>query len=249
MQNQTLKALSTLTSHTVRHLLMGGQACVLYGAVQFSRDADIAVLATTENLDRLRKALVDLKAEAIAVPPFESRYLELGLAIHFRCRNPEFNNLRIDVMSIMRGVDPFPKLWDRRTTLELSDGTVEVLSIADLVKAKKTQRDKDWPMIRALVEAHYAQNRNESTPEFVDFWLREARTPEILIEVSQQYPAVAKVIVNDRTLIEFAMAQASSRLRSALLDEQQQEQELDRLYWQPLVAELEKLRHNRRRTI
>jgi hypothetical protein len=37
MRNQILKVLSTLTSHTVRHLLMGGQACVYYGAAQFSR--------------------------------------------------------------------------------------------------------------------------------------------------------------------------------------------------------------------
>ena len=36
MQNQTLKVLSTLTSRTVQHLLIGRQACVLYGAAQFS---------------------------------------------------------------------------------------------------------------------------------------------------------------------------------------------------------------------
>ena len=33
--------------------------------------------------------------------------------------------------------------------------TYELLGIEDLVKAKKTQRDKDWPMIRRLVDAHY----------------------------------------------------------------------------------------------
>jgi hypothetical protein len=245
MQNQTLKALSILTSHTVRHLLMGGQACVLYGAVQFSRDADIAVLATTENLDRLREALPDLDAEVIAVPPLESKYLDLGLAVHVRCRRPEFSNLRIDIMSVMRGVDPFPQLWDRRTTLELPEGAVDVLNIADLVKAKKTQRDKDWPMIRALVEAHYAQNRNEPSLESVEFWLQEARTPELLIELAEQHPAAAKIILKQRSLLEHALTHSSAPLRQALLDEQQQEQERDRRYWQPLVAELEKLRHNR----
>jgi hypothetical protein len=247
MQNQTLKALSILTNHTVRHLLMGGQACVLYGAVQFSRDADLAVLATTENLDRLGKALSDLDAEVIAVPPFDVKYLELGLAVHFRCRRPEFNNLRIDVMSVMRGVDSFPQLWDRRTTLELPAGAVDVLNIADLVKAKKTQRDKDWPMIRALVEAHYAQNQSESNPESVKFWLREARTPEILTEVARQSSGMTNVVIKDRPLLEFAISNSVAQLRRALLEEQQQEQERDRLYWQPLVAELEKLRHNRRR--
>jgi hypothetical protein len=59
-------------------------------------------------------------------------------------------------MSVMRGVDPFELIWQRRATIELPDGTVcDLLSIADLVRAKKTQRDKDWPMIRRLLEADF----------------------------------------------------------------------------------------------
>ena len=248
MQNQTLKALSTLTSHTVQHLLMGGQACVLYGAAQFSRDADIAVLASVENLDRLNAALSELQAEVIAIPPFDRRYLERGLAVHFRCRGPELNNLRIDVMSKMRGVDPFPQLWDRRTTIEYHDGQrAEVMNVADLIKAKKTQRDKDWPMIRSLVEAHYTRYRDESTAEMVDFWLRESRTPKMLIEVAAQFPDAAQLIWRDRPLIEFAFAASRSALRGALVAEQQREQEVDRHYWMPLMAELEKLRRERTR--
>ena len=48
----------------MRALLMGGQACILYGAAEFSRDADLAVLASPANLARLRKALDDLQAQA-----------------------------------------------------------------------------------------------------------------------------------------------------------------------------------------
>jgi len=57
---------------------MGGQACVFYGAAEFSRDTDLAILASPENLTRLQKALKDLKAEVIAVPPFEMKYLRKG---------------------------------------------------------------------------------------------------------------------------------------------------------------------------
>ena len=241
MQNEIRKALSILTSHTVRHLLMGGQACVLYGAAQFSRDADINILATTGNLDRFRAALQELQAEVIAVPPFDARYLERGLAVHFRCRRSDFANLRIDVMSVMRGVDPFPQLWDRRTTLEFAGGQrIDVLSVADLVKAKKTQRDKDWPMIRALIEAHYAQNRDQATPESISFWLRDARTPEILIDVARQHIAAAQAAKTDRPLLELAISDSVDGVRAALIAEQQREQELDRQYWKPLIAELER---------
>ena len=57
----------------------------------------------------------------------------------------------------MRGVEDFERLWCRRTTLQGEDGTIyELMSFPDLVPAKKTQRDKDWPMIRRFIEADYA---------------------------------------------------------------------------------------------
>jgi len=49
------RVLSTLRKHRVQALLMGGQACILYGAAEFSRDVDIAVLASPENLERTPK--------------------------------------------------------------------------------------------------------------------------------------------------------------------------------------------------
>ena len=93
---------------------MGGQACVLYGAAEFSRDTDIAVLASPDNLDLLRAALRELQARRIAVPPFEIQYLLRGHAIHFRSYHPEAPHMRVDVMSVMRGVDQFETLWSRR---------------------------------------------------------------------------------------------------------------------------------------
>jgi len=88
-----------MRAHHVRALLMGGQACVFYGAAEFSRDTDFAILANPANLVRLRKALADLMAETIAVPPFELKYLRRGHAIHFRCHHPEALRIRVEVMS------------------------------------------------------------------------------------------------------------------------------------------------------
>jgi len=40
-------------------------------------------------------------------------------------------------MSRMRGVTDFHRLWERRTTLEVDDGTLcDLLSLGDLVQAK-----------------------------------------------------------------------------------------------------------------
>jgi PHD/YefM family antitoxin component YafN of YafNO toxin-antitoxin module len=64
---------------------MGGQACVLYGAAEFSRDTDLVILADAGNLTRLRQALAELHAKVIAVPPFQIRHLWRGHVVHFRC--------------------------------------------------------------------------------------------------------------------------------------------------------------------
>lgn len=228
---------------------MGGQACVLYGAAEFSRDIDLAIVAGPANLSRLRAALAELNADVIAVPPFELKYLRKGHAIHFRCQAPEVAGLRIDVMTKMRGVDDFSKLWRRRVTLGAEDGTpYHLMSLPDLVRAKKTQRDKDWPMIRRLIETDYFEHLEQPGPRRLRFWLLELRTPEILIEVALAHPALCRKLTKSRPLLEFAASGIEAALITALLEEERSEREVDRRYWAPLKADLEQLRHARVRT-
>ena len=242
--NPIRKVLSSMHAHRVRALLMGGQACVFYGAAEFSRDTDLAIVADAVNLARLRQALAELQAAPIAVPPFAVKFLRRGHAIHFRCQHPEALRMRVDVMSKMRGVDVFAKLWRRRTTIELPDGTkCDLLSLPDLVQAKKTQRDKDWPMIRRLVEAHYFQNRAQPNPAQIRFWLQELRTPEILLELAEHYALISRRLVSVRPLLAHAVTGETQKLEQALLAEESAERALDRHYWLPLKAELEQLRH------
>jgi hypothetical protein len=223
---------------------MGGQACVFYGAAEFSRDTDLAILADAANLARLRSALADLEAEPIAVPPFELKYLRRGHAIHFRCQHPEASRIRVDVMSKMRGVDSFSKLWKRRTTIVFPDGTkCDLLSLPDLVQAKKTQRDKDWPMIRRLVEAHYFANNAKPHPAQIKFWLNELRTPELLVEVAQSHSLVSRRLAAKRPLLRQATLGELAQLEAALVAEEYSLRAQDKAYWLPLRQELERLRH------
>ena len=55
--NPIRKVLSTMAAHQVRALLMGGQACVFYGAAEFSRDIDLLLRSDADNLERLRHAV------------------------------------------------------------------------------------------------------------------------------------------------------------------------------------------------
>jgi hypothetical protein len=159
---------------------MGGQAFILYGAAEFTRDVDFAVAVAPRNLERLRAALADLEAEPVYFPPLSAAVLARGHSCHFRCLGAGLNELRVDVMSKMRGVDPFVKLWKRRVVLALPGvGRLSVLALPDLVRAKKTQRDKDWPMVRRLLEADIAHAAGEPGRARVAFWFRECRTFEL----------------------------------------------------------------------
>lgn len=244
-RNPILKVLSSIQAHRVRALLMGGQACVFYGAAEFSRDTDLAILASSENLARLKKALRDLQAEVIAVPPFEAKYLRKGHAVDFRCQHGEAIGMRVDVMTKMRGVDPFPTLWTRRTTVVVDGSSINLMSLPDLVQAKKTQRDKDWPMLRRLIEVNYFENRENPTGEQIRFWFLELRTPDLLLELAAEQGGIPTQLRRQRPLLELAKTPTKSLLADALIEEEHREREADRQYWLPLRKELEKLRHAR----
>jgi hypothetical protein len=119
------------------------------------------------------------------------------------------------------------------------------MSLPDLVKAKKTQRDQDWPMIRRLVEADYYASRDQPTPEKVKFWLAELRTSELLIEIAGIYSDDARKYVPVRPLLSSALNGDEDLLTQELTAEEQEQRAADKEYWKPLKAELEQLRRDR----
>ncbi len=226
---------------------MGGQACIFYGAAEFSRDLDLLILADAASLARLVRAIEALDAEVVAVPPLEERHLLRGHAVHLRCRREDVAGLRIDLMASLRGVAGFEELWARRTTIEVAGEPVDLLAMEDLVRAKKTQRDKDWPMIRRLVEQSYFGRSTSASQELVQFWLRELRTPELLVEVAGAHPELARDEAILRPAVQAALSAGLDDVSETLEAEEREERRKDREYWAPLKRELEEFRLSRRR--
>ena len=225
---------------------MGGQACILYGAAEFTRDVDFAVAVDPRNLERLRAALDELEAEPVFFPSLSAAVLRRGHACHFRLRAARLHGLRIDVMSKMRGVDSFGKLWRRREEFELQGvGRVAALALPDLVKAKKSQRDKDWPMIRRLIEADVARAPSRISATRCRFWLQECRSYELLRDLARRYPEVAQRV--RRPALRAAITGDEERTAGLLREEEDRERRQDRLYWAPLRSELEHWRRTRPR--
>jgi len=205
------------------------------------------LLASKDNFRTLLAALNQLNARRIAVPQFDPDLLARGHAVHFRCQGGAADRLRVDVMTRLRDLPPFEVLWSRRTTIKDGTGDVfELISLEDLVQAKKTQRSKDWPMIEALLESHYKSLSSEPTPERVSFWLMESRTPERLIDLAARFGEQTRAASIRRPLLSLAFAGDAEALREALDVEMRAEQAKDRAYWAPLRAELEMFRRAER---
>ncbi len=238
-----LTVLSTFRKNGVQTLLMGGQACVFYGAAQVSKDVDLALLAEPENIERLRTTLNELAAERIAVPPFDPALFERGHAIHFRCHAHNVEGLRIDLMSKLRLLDSFEVLWERRTTFVDETGNeFNLLSVPDLVRSKKTGRNKDWPVIELLVNIHLHENAAAPRPDWIRFWLAECRTPGQLRILAERFTAECGELTSVRPLLVHALAGNEAALIPALDAEMRAEQALDRAYWEPVRRELEAMR-------
>lgn len=246
IQNPTLKVLFTFQRFNVKGLLIGGQACIVYGAAEFSRDSDLVILCNPENLNKVKKALRALEAKNIYLPPLKKEYLDKGHACHFRCYSEPVKGLRIDVMAKLRGCDHFEKLWDRKYTAKLPAGkTIQVIGLEDLVQSKKTQRDKDWLMLNRLVENDRFLTRKPSTKK-IAWWLSECRNADTLIELGNENKELTEKCIAKRPLLKTVLKRNIKKLQGELHEEELSERERDEKYWRPLKKELEILRHSAR---
>jgi hypothetical protein len=102
-------------------------------------------------------------------------------------------------------------------------------------------------MIRRLVEQSYFGHSANATPELVRFWLRELRTPELLVEVACAHPELAGAEAGLRPAVRSALAARPDDVSEALEAEEREERRKDREYWAPLKRELEEFRLGRSR--
>ena len=110
------------------------------------------------------------------------------------------------------------------------------IDIGDLVQAKKTQRDNDWPMVSLLVETHYFAFAAEPTPERIAFWLCQARTSERLIELAGRFSEESRRLSSERSLLVTALDGNLDGLRRELMEEELRDRQRDREYWAPLLS-------------
>ena len=150
----------------------------------------------------------------------------------------------LDIISKLRGCDEFKKLWLRKKTLLLKDsGRIEVIGLRDIVQSKKTQRDKDWLMLKHLVENDIVLHKNNPKDERIIWWFEESRNSQTLIELAEKYPRIVKKCIGNRPLLSYTMVKDIKNINAKLYQEELLERKKDIKYWLPLKKELELLRH------
>lgn len=92
---------------------------------------------------------------------------------------------------------------------------------------------------------HYFANRAHPTPQQVSFWLRELRTPELLISTTANAADAAVHESKTRPLLRHALKADNNVLTQSIYEEEIECRKVELEYWAPLKAELEQLRRQR----
>lgn len=223
-------------------LLIGGQACVIYGGKISSIDIDITILCSEENVENLKQALAELRAKPYrASPPLSAEVLKRGHSLHFMCPM-DGASTRLDVLGKMPRVEDFPALWGRRFTYHTKQGVdVFVLSLEDLVQTKKTGRDKDFLDLNALLKAHHANHLLKPSKENIEFWLRESRDAGMLLMLAKKHKQEAKKLSSVRKAIKYALSGKSDELKRELFEEGLQIEKAHKAFREPLNKEAKRL--------
>ena len=142
-------------------VIVGGFAAVTHGSSYLTRDIDLCLVLSAENIARLRRALADLnprhrmtpqRLSFLTYPPEGQPVLNLYLVTDAGV---------VDVLSSVLGIGDFERLKARSEKLVVAGRTYAVMSLEDLIVAKETLgREKDLltaKELRALAAKRQAE--------------------------------------------------------------------------------------------
>ena len=146
--NQLLEKLS---QKGVDFIIVGGFAALLYGSSQVTKDLDICLSLTPENIQIIRDTLAPLHPKHRMTPQklsfmdfpedlegIQNLYIQTDLGV-------------IDILGQISGVGPFERLNEKARPIELFGKTVKIIALDDLIEAKKwLARPKDLATVLEL---------------------------------------------------------------------------------------------------
>lgn len=146
---------AALADAGVDYVLIGGLAGVLHGSPVMTNDADIVPASTPTNLERLARALRDLRArlrsdrepEGVEFDPHPELLASMAmLNLTTRCGD-------LDLSFTPAGTQGYDDLVERAVTFNVRELVIPVASLADVIRSKEAA---DRPKDRAMLPTLYA---------------------------------------------------------------------------------------------
>jgi len=131
-------------------VMIGNAAAAIQGAPVTTMDIDFCIKDNENNIKKLSKVANELEAELTDFYPF------------FQIQNPD-NELYLDFLTRVIGIDSFESLLEKSTTLSF-DGifSLKIASLEDIIKSKTAAgNDKDLAVLPILKKTLELRNEKQ----------------------------------------------------------------------------------------
>jgi len=135
--------LRLLNANAIRYLVIGGYAVAYHGHVRYTGDLDIFVELSTDNAERIVRALREFGFDLPKLKP--GLFLQKGKIVRMG-----HEPMRLEILNEIDGVS-FGECYRRRRTATLNDLKINFIDLPQLLKNKRTsRRPQDLADIAAL---------------------------------------------------------------------------------------------------
>jgi hypothetical protein len=201
----------------IRAIVSSGQAVVLHRLAMTSKDGDWIVREDPAALAHIRDVLARHEARYRFGAPLDARWLGGGWSAHLEFRA---DGLRVRTDFVSRpprlSAGELARLWRDAAATALAPA-VPVIGVRQLIEIKKTQREKDYPIIGEL-----ARRLADSEDQLLC-----ARSAGDLIALARSHPDLVRVLASRRPLLA-AIAVGQDRLEVELDAERRRLMHADR---------------------
>ncbi len=143
--------LQRLCDAEIDFVVVGGFAAVLHGSTLVTRDLDVCTVLTAANVEKLRDILKDLKPVHRQTPQRLSFLSNPSPGLSLQNLYLETDAGAVDFLTSVTGVGDFHRVRASAVEVELFGRRCRVMSLPDLIAAKKALgRDKDVLAAREL---------------------------------------------------------------------------------------------------
>lgn len=148
----TRRLLKSLKEHKVNFVVIGGVACIVHGFARMTKDIDIFVEPTRENMRRTFKALESCGYDLMDTTLEEALQKKLLFRQYI---------LQTDIHPSVKGTD-FQSVWKNKIPCKFEGEEIYFASLDDLIRMKKAAgRDQDLKDIHFLEEVKKQQSQQK----------------------------------------------------------------------------------------